>query len=148
MCRYGRADVTLWAGVDLWFLARSVGLPPPQLRVHTPIQGQSSGWQLFALGDRREEGRFTMTVKRTSYVTPVMTIALMTVMLLVVSVVPAGAGQAEGSGIVLLLESTDKEEAQRVLGEMPLAVAGFIEFDLIPLQPLMPLGMLIGRKMP
>ncbi len=56
--------------------------------------------------------------------------------------------QAEGSGIVLLLESTDKEEAQRVLGEMPLAVAGFIEFDLIPLQPLMPLGMLIGRKMP
>jgi hypothetical protein len=56
--------------------------------------------------------------------------------------------QAEGSGIVLLLESADKEEAQRVLGEMPLVVAGFIEFDVIPLQPLMPLGMLIGRKMP
>jgi hypothetical protein len=56
--------------------------------------------------------------------------------------------KAEGNGIVLLLESTDKEEAQRVLGKMPLAVAGFIEFDVIPLQPLMPLGMLIGRKMP
>ena len=56
--------------------------------------------------------------------------------------------QAEGAGIVLLLESTDKEEAQRVLAEMPLAAAGFIEFDVIPLLPLMPLGTLIGRKMP
>jgi hypothetical protein len=56
--------------------------------------------------------------------------------------------KAEEMGIVLLLESADKEEAQRVLGEMPLVVAGFIEFDVIPLLPLMPLGMLIGRKMP
>lgn len=56
--------------------------------------------------------------------------------------------KAEEMGIVLLLESADKEEAQRVLGEMPLVVAGFIEFDVIPMQPLMPLGMLIGRKMP
>jgi hypothetical protein len=56
--------------------------------------------------------------------------------------------QAETAGIVLLLESADKEEAQRVLGELPLAVAGIIEFDVVPLQPLTPLGMLIGRKMP
>ena len=55
--------------------------------------------------------------------------------------------RAEGTGIVLLLESTDKEAAQRILGEMPLAAAGFIEFDVIPLQPLMPLGMLIDREM-
>jgi hypothetical protein len=41
-----------------------------------------------------------MTVKRTSFVTAVTTIALMTVMLLVISVVPAVAGQSEGSGIV------------------------------------------------
>ena len=53
--------------------------------------------------------------------------------------------KAESRGIVLMLESTDKEEALRVLGELPLVVAGFIEFDLIPLRPLMPLGMLIGR---
>ncbi len=56
--------------------------------------------------------------------------------------------RAEGMGIVLLLESADKEEAQRVLGKMPLVVNGFIEFDVIPLQPLMPLGRLIGREMP
>jgi hypothetical protein len=56
--------------------------------------------------------------------------------------------KVEETGIVLLLESADKEEAQRVLGELPLVIGGFIEFDLIPLQPLMPLGMLIGRKMP
>ena len=56
--------------------------------------------------------------------------------------------QAEQNGIVLLLESADKEEAQRVLGELPLVISGFIEFDLIPLKPLLPLGMLIGREMP
>jgi hypothetical protein len=117
MCRYGRADVTLWVGVDLLFLARSVGWPPPQLRVQAPIQGQSSGWQVFALGNRREEGRFTMTVKRTSFVTPVMAIALMTVMLLVVSVVPAGAGQAEGSGIVATVTKAPIDPAGDVAGE-------------------------------
>jgi hypothetical protein len=31
--------------------------------------------------------------------------------------------------------------------ELPLVVAGLIDFDLIPLQPLLPLGTLIGRKM-
>ncbi|MGK0360704.1 MAG: hypothetical protein ACI9U2_003017 [Bradymonadia bacterium] len=55
--------------------------------------------------------------------------------------------KAEEMGIVLLLESADKEEAQRVLGELPLVIAGIIEFDLTPLKPLTPLGMLIGRKM-
>jgi len=49
-------------------------------------------------------------------------------------------------GIVLMLECSDVEEAQRVLGNMPLAAAGFVEFDVIPLKPLMPLGTLIGRK--
>jgi hypothetical protein len=50
-------------------------------------------------------------------------------------------------GIVLMLECTDLDEAQSVLGEMPLVTAGFVEFDIIPLKPLMPLGTLIGRGM-
>ncbi len=50
-------------------------------------------------------------------------------------------------GIVLMLESADEDEALGVLEEMPLTAAGFIEFDIIPLQPLKPLGTLIGRKM-
>ena len=58
-----------------------------------------------------------MTVKRTSFVTPVMTIALMTVMLLVVSVVPAGAGQAEGSGIVATVTKAPIDPAGDVAGE-------------------------------
>jgi hypothetical protein len=54
--------------------------------------------------------------------------------------------KAEANGIVLMLECTDGDEAQRLLGELPLVLAGFIEFDLIPLKPLLSLGMLIGRN--
>jgi hypothetical protein len=50
-------------------------------------------------------------------------------------------------GIVLMLESADEDEARRVLKELPLVAAGFVEFDVIPLQPLKPLGTLIGREM-
>jgi hypothetical protein len=50
-------------------------------------------------------------------------------------------------GIVLMLESADEDEARSVLNELPLVAAGFVEFDVIPLQPLKPLGTLIGREM-
>ena len=50
-------------------------------------------------------------------------------------------------GVVLMLESTNEEEARRVLEELPLVVAGLVDFDTIPLQPLKPLGTLIGREM-
>jgi hypothetical protein len=50
-------------------------------------------------------------------------------------------------GVVLMLESTDEDEARSIIKELPLVAAGFVEFDLIPLQPLKPLGMLIGRDM-
>ncbi len=48
---------------------------------------------------------------------------------------------------LLMLESADEDEARHVLEELPLVVAGLVDFDLIPLQPLKPLGTLIGRKM-
>ena len=54
--------------------------------------------------------------------------------------------QVNSPGVVFMLESTDEEEARRVMEELPLVVAGLTEFDLIPLQPLTPLGTLIGRK--
>jgi hypothetical protein len=52
-----------------------------------------------------------------------------------------------GMGVVLMLESADEAEARSIIKELPLVAAGFVEFDLIPLQPLKPLGMLIGRDM-
>ncbi len=55
--------------------------------------------------------------------------------------------QVNSPGVVFILESKDEDEARQVMDEMPLAVAGFMDVDLIPLQPLSPLGTLIGRKM-
>ena len=55
--------------------------------------------------------------------------------------------QVNRPGVVFILESTDENEARRVMEELPLVVAGLMDVDLIPLQPLKPLGMLIGRKM-
>jgi hypothetical protein len=52
-----------------------------------------------------------------------------------------------GMGVVLMLESADEAEAHSIIKELPLVAAGFVDFDLIPLQPLKPLGMLIGREM-
>jgi hypothetical protein len=51
-------------------------------------------------------------------------------------------------GVVFMLESTDEDEARRVLAELPLAVAGLVNIEVIPLKPLQPLGRLIGREMP
>jgi hypothetical protein len=48
------------------------------------------------------------------------------------------------NGIVFILECTDEDEARRIMEELPLVVAGLMDFDLIPLQPL---GTLIGREM-
>ena len=54
--------------------------------------------------------------------------------------------QVNRPSMVFLLESKDEDEARRVMDELPVVVAGLFEVDLIPLQPLLPLGTLIGRK--
>ena len=35
-------------------------------------------------------------------------------------------------GVVFMLECTDEDEARRVMGELPLVVAGLMDVDLIP----------------
>ncbi len=54
--------------------------------------------------------------------------------------------RANSNGVVFILESTDEDEARLFLKELPLVDAGLVDFDLIPLQPLLPLGMLVGRR--
>jgi hypothetical protein len=49
--------------------------------------------------------------------------------------------------VVFIRESTDENETRGVMEELPLVVAGLMDVDLIPLQPLKPLGMLVGREM-
>jgi hypothetical protein len=55
--------------------------------------------------------------------------------------------QVNRPGVVFILESTDENEARCVMEELPLVVAGLMNVDLIPLQPLKSLGTLIGREM-
>jgi muconolactone delta-isomerase len=54
--------------------------------------------------------------------------------------------QVNRPGVVFILECTDEDEARKLMNELPLVVAGLMEVELIPLQPLLPLGTLIGRK--
>jgi hypothetical protein len=55
--------------------------------------------------------------------------------------------QVNRPGVVFILETKDEDEARQVMDELPLVVAGLMDVDLIPLQPLLPLGTLIGRKL-
>jgi hypothetical protein len=54
--------------------------------------------------------------------------------------------QVDRPGVVFILECSDENEAQELMNEQPLVAAGMMSIDLIPLQPLLPLGTLIGRK--
>jgi hypothetical protein len=50
------------------------------------------------------------------------------------------------SGVVFILNVTDPKEAQELLEKLPLGRAGLMEFQLIPLGPLRPLGMLLSKS--
>jgi len=54
--------------------------------------------------------------------------------------------QVNRPGIVFILECSDENEARSLMNTQPLVVAGMMTVDLIPLQPLLPLGTLIGRN--
>ncbi len=55
--------------------------------------------------------------------------------------------QVNRPGIVFILECANEDEARKHMNELPLVVAGLMDVELIPLQPLKPLGTLIGREM-
>ena len=47
------------------------------------------------------------------------------------------------NGVVFILNVTSVEEARTLLDKLPLGEAKFMDFDLIPLGPLSPLGLLL-----
>lgn len=51
----------------------------------------------------------------------------------------------DGTGVVFLLRLTSVEEAHALLEALPLGKANLMTFELIPLGPLFPLGMLISQ---
>jgi hypothetical protein len=51
----------------------------------------------------------------------------------------------DGSGVVFIMNLTDPVEVRELLEKLPLGQAGMMEFELIPLAPLRPLGLLLGE---
>ena len=51
--------------------------------------------------------------------------------------------QTEGNGVVFIMNVGSTAEAHAILEALPLGVAGMMEFQLIALGPLKPLGMLL-----
>jgi hypothetical protein len=50
------------------------------------------------------------------------------------------------TGVVFILNVTDPKEAGELLEKLPLGRAGLMEFQLIPLGPLRPLGVLLSKS--
>ena len=53
--------------------------------------------------------------------------------------------QTEGNGVVFIMNVDSIAKAHDILEQLPLGVAGMMEFELIALGPLRPLAMLIGE---
>jgi hypothetical protein len=51
--------------------------------------------------------------------------------------------KSDGSGAVFLMNVTEPAEAHRLLEKLPLGQAGMMTFELIPIGPLWPLGLLL-----
>jgi hypothetical protein len=47
-------------------------------------------------------------------------------------------------GVVFLLNTSDLKEAQQLMAELPFGRDGLLDFDLIPVGPLAPLGLLLN----
>jgi hypothetical protein len=53
--------------------------------------------------------------------------------------------KTDESGVVLVMNLTDPEEAYALLGQLPLGRAGMMEFQFIPLGPIKPLALLLNE---
>ena len=53
--------------------------------------------------------------------------------------------KTDGSGAVFLMNVTDAAEAHALLEDLPLGRAEMMTFELIPMGPLWPLGLLLGE---
>ena len=54
--------------------------------------------------------------------------------------------QDKGAGVIFLMSVDSVDEAGRLLKALPLGQADLLTFDLLPVGPLLPLGMLMKSK--
>jgi hypothetical protein len=57
----------------------------------------------------------------------------------------AGYFRTDESGVVLIMNLTNPNEAPEHLEKLPLGQAGMMEFEFIPLGPIKPLGLLLNE---
>jgi len=53
-------------------------------------------------------------------------------------------GRADGQGAILVIEAASEDEARAALAELPLAQAGLLDLDFIPVVPYRGLGLAAG----
>lgn len=53
--------------------------------------------------------------------------------------------RSDGKGVVFVMSTETREQADQMLRNLPLGRADLLSFELIPLGPLAPLGMLIQK---
>ena len=53
--------------------------------------------------------------------------------------------QQDHSGVVFLLNATDTDKARQLLEQLPLGQAALMKFELVPLGPIAPLGVLLQQ---
>ncbi|TGK05187.1 hypothetical protein EHQ53_16205 [Leptospira langatensis] len=56
--------------------------------------------------------------------------------------------QADGSGVIFILNCKDVEEARDIIEDLPFSKESLVEEQFIPIGPLLPLGLLLGDKRP
>ena len=52
--------------------------------------------------------------------------------------------RGDGKGVVMILDCKDAAEAHAVMDRLPLSAENLVDHQLIPIGPLMPLGILLG----
>jgi len=53
--------------------------------------------------------------------------------------------RTDGTGVVFVMSTDTREQADQMLKNLPLGRVGLLSFELIPIGPLAPLGMLIQK---
>lgn len=52
--------------------------------------------------------------------------------------------RGNGKGVIFLVEATNENDARTIMGSLPLAKEQLMDYEYIPVGPLMPLRMLVG----
>jgi hypothetical protein len=148
---------------DPWALLAHPSDPTAPLRLSLTIPHHSKGSIIMASDTRSSTGAAEMAAAKTlttkvlaigswtAKATPETRPAIMpseardTLRLQLAGKIDQWFAKSDGSGAVFLMNVTDAAEAHKLLEDLPLGRAGMMTFELIPIGPLWPLGLLLAE---